>query len=237
MNQSRQISEGEILEHYARQLIQNERWITIGRLIASICHDITNRMQAVQGALSLATEEPALSDDMKAYLSICQQESRRVSLMVERLRYIYHPDSDQMAPVDIVSLLNEVGALTSDAMTNCGLAIEMNLAADLPVIKGRIGQLEFAFLGLLLNLIDLAGPKNGGHIRVEARTIESAVRIEFSMDVPLLLAPNRNEAAANIVESALGLSTFRQVILAQNGDVGISLTDPGLRTWISLPIA
>ncbi len=241
-SQSEQMPDRESREHLTRQIIQNERWITIGRLIAGVCHDITNRMQATQGALSLVLEESALSDDIQTYLSICQQETRRVSTQVERLRHIYHPEADQVAMIDIAELLDEVRTLATDAMATRGVTVEMSLAADLPIIRGRMGQLQFALLGLLLNLIGLISSENGGRIRVEAGTIGPTVQIGFSTDAPLSVISNRNKAAqselpAHIIEYALGLSTLKQVILAQNGDVGLALNDPGLSVWFSLPIA
>ncbi len=241
-NQSVQMLEHESRELLTRQMIQNERWITIGRLIASICHDITNRMQATQGALSLATEEPALSDDMRAFLSICQQETGRVSAQVERLRHIYHPEIDPVVMIDIAELLEEVRTLASDAITIRGVTVEMSLTDDLPVIRGRMGQLQFALLGLLLNLVDLINSEKGGRIRVEAGTIGPTVQIGFSTDAPLSIFSNQNQAAESesprrILEYALGLPTMQQVIFAQNGDIGLLLNDPGLSVWLSLPIS
>ena len=242
MDQDQQLNEDEGLGRFACQVIQNERWITIGRLIAGICHDITNRMQAIQGSLALAVEEQALSDDMKAYLSICQQESQRVNLLIERLRYIYHPESDRPATVDLISLLKEIGSMASDAMTSRGVTIEMDLPASLPLTKCKLGQLQFVLLGSLLNLTELIGVENGGCIRVRAIMVGPIAQIELSTDTPLLLSPNRNgmeksEAPTSLIEHALGIPALRQAILSQNGDISFLLTDSGLSIWIGIPVA
>lgn len=241
MDQGQQVNENENLESFTFRDVQNERWITIGRLVAGICHDITNRMQAIQGALALAVEEPALSDDMKAYLSICQQESQRVNLFVERLRYIYHPESDRVATVDLISLLNEIGPLASDVMTSHNVSIEMGLPASLPLIKCRLGQMQFVLLGSLLNLTELIGAETGGRIRVGARTMGPMVQIELSTDALISLIPNQNEVeksetSTGLIECALGIPTLRQAILSQNGDIGFLVADPGLSIWIGIPV-
>lgn len=239
--QSQQMSDGAVLEHLTKQIIQNERWITIGRLIASICHEITNRMQAIQGALSLAAEEPDLSNDLHTYISICQQETRRVSTRVETLRYIYHPNADPVVGIDITKLLNDIITLSSDRLTTRGATIETSLTDDLPIIRGRLGQSQFVLLGFLLNLIDLIGLESGSRIRVAAGRIGPTVQIEFSTEAPLSVISSQNtveesELPAYVIESALGLPTLRQVILTMNGNVGLLLNKPGLSVWCSLPI-
>lgn len=240
-DQSRKFLEIEALERLTQQIIQNERWITIGRLIAGTCHDITNRMQATQGALSLAAEEMSLSDDLHSYISICQQETRRVSRRVEMLRYIYHPSSDPIVEIDIKELLNDSIALATEMLASGGITTEMRWADDLPIIRGKMGQVQFVLLGALLNLVDLMGYESKGHIRIWAGKVGLTAQIEFSTETPLTIISNQKvvkgpDLPAFVIESALGLPTLKRVLLTLNGDVGLLLNNPELSIWFSLPI-
>jgi hypothetical protein len=163
-----------------------------------------------------------------------------VSEEVERLRSIYHPEGDRLAMIDVVELLAGVQALMSDSSTSKGLTLEVAAATEVPRIRGQIGQLRFVILGLLLNIVDLVGIQKGGHIWMQARSVGPTVQIEISTDLPLSLSSQDGRSTelgsrADIIEHALGLPSFRQVIHAQNGDFGTSWNDPGLNVWFSLP--
>jgi DNA-binding response OmpR family regulator len=229
----RESRRAQSLEKLSQQLIQNERWITIGRVVAAICHNITNRMQATQGALTLATEEPSLSDDMRNYLSICMSEIRRVNAYVERLRHVYHPDSDPVQLINLPDLLSEVSSLASDAAIVGKANLDTFVEGVLPEFKSRAGQLQFILLGILLNLIELTSAIDTAHIRVEARRMGPRVQILISTDSSLQAwAPQHNDQ--DIQEHALGLITFREVAAALKADLGFSSNDTGLKVWINL---
>jgi len=227
--------EAQTLEQLRQQLIQNQRWITIGRVVAAVSHNITNCMQATQGALTLAAEEPFLSEDMRSYLSICLQETRRVSVRVERLRFIYHPASDPVQLINVPDLLAEVCSLASDAILVGKVNIDTLIEKDLPEIKSRAGQLQFMLLGILLNLIDLTDTEDIAHLRIEARGDSSNVQITISTDSSLR-AWKLLHNDQSLQEHALGLATFREVAAIQNAGLGFSSDDSGLKVWISLPI-
>jgi len=234
-NEERRRNESsQTLEQLKQQFIQNQRWITIGRLVAAICHNITNRMQASQGALTLAVEESFLSDDMRTYLSICLQETRRVIAQVEGLRHIYHPASDPIQLINLAQLLADVGSLASDATIAGKVSIDTMIEEDLPKFKSRAGQLQFMLLGILLNLIEMTNAEDTAHIRIEARRMGLSVQITISIDSSLQ-AWTLQHNNQSIPEHVLGLTTFREIAAAQNADLGFSSGDTELKIWISLP--
>ncbi|MGB8253647.1 MAG: histidine kinase dimerization/phospho-acceptor domain-containing protein [Anaerolineaceae bacterium] len=227
-------------DQLTHQIIQNERLITIGRLITSICHEITNRMQAAQGALSLALEEHELSNDMQSYLSIGQQETHRVSQLIERLRQIYRPKTDPFSETHLETLLSETRALALDNTINQHLKIDLDVSPDLPVIRGMAGQLQFACLSLLLNLRDVVDVNSPGIIRIRTSTIGPTVQIEYSTNAPLSPAlaecmKTESGPSPGSLESALGISTVQQVLNPHKGEVGCLYDDPGVTIWMSIP--
>lgn len=230
------VSPGEaLLERLDQQWIQNERWIAMGRVVAAICHDITNRMQAAQGALTLAAEEPSLSADMQAYLELSMQEARRVTAYMQRLRRVYHPETDTFETIDVHRLLSEVRDLTSDTTVSGAVSVETFVAPNLSPLRCKAGQLEFILLGILLNLMDLVSTDSPACIRMEASPWGSATCFEISTNSRLadwVQARKDNQ----VLEHALGLSGFRAVLAAQNGKLGFSCGDSGLKIWISLPM-
>jgi len=55
---------------------QTERQATLGRLTASLIHEINNPMASIQGMLKLASEDPANSAQVKTYLEMSLQETK-----------------------------------------------------------------------------------------------------------------------------------------------------------------
>ncbi len=224
------------LEQLNRQVVQNERWITIGRAVAAISHDIMNRMQAIQGASTLVMEDPSISAETRAYLEICVQETRRVVTQVNRLRRIYHPEADTIQEVNVPELLAEVATLAADAARSGTVRIETIAAGGPTALPVRAGQLQFVLLGTLLNLIDVVDTPDPVDIRIETRQLAAGMEFEISTAAPL---PEwaRGQDAQSIQESALGLPTFREIVAAQGGTLAFILSDASLAVRIQLPLA
>ncbi len=71
------------------------RWTLIGRLTASLFHEINNPMQAIHGAMALALEELDAPESIEAYVNLSQREAQRVIDLIQQVRSIYRPHSDQ----------------------------------------------------------------------------------------------------------------------------------------------
>ena len=224
-----------LLERLDQQLLQNQRWIVMGRVVAAICHDIVNRMQAAQGALTLAAEEPSLSADMQAYLDLATQETRRVTAYVQRLRRVYHPETDTAETINVHDLLSQVRDLAADGAISGTVRVETVVAPHLPPLRCKPGQLEFVLLSILLNLMDLISTDGPARVRVEAGPSGPAIRFEITTNSRLAdwVQARRHK---QMLEHALGLPGFRAVVAAQNGKLEFSFGDSGLKIWISLPV-
>ena len=73
------------------QLLQSERLALVGRLLASVSHELNNPLQAIQNALFLLKEEANLSTQGSQDLGIILSETERMAALIERLRSAYRP--------------------------------------------------------------------------------------------------------------------------------------------------
>src|SRR6185436_14167216 len=73
------------------QLIQSERLALVGRLLASVSHELNNPLQAIQNALFLLREEINLSNQGRQDFDIILSETERMAALIERLRSAYRP--------------------------------------------------------------------------------------------------------------------------------------------------
>ncbi len=146
-------------------LVQNEKLAVVGRLAASIAHEINNPLEAVTNLLYLArTSEP--TPEVSEYLKIADQELRRVSAIANQtLRF--HKQATRAADITAEVLLESVLHIYSGRMLNTRVALRQRMRARRPVrcFEGEIRQVLSNLVG---NAID-AMSGTGGFLYLRSR--------------------------------------------------------------------
>lgn len=162
------------------QLIQSERLALVGRLLASVSHELNNPLQAIQNALFLLKDEENLSAEGKQDLDVILSEAERMASLIERLRSAYRPGRVRdFRPVELNSLIEDVHTLISTHMRHKQIAFEFHPDPDLPPVSGMSDQMRQVVLNLFLNAIEAMGP--GG--RLTARTLSLPQQNEILLTV------------------------------------------------------
>ncbi len=242
-------------EQAQAQLLQMEKMAALGRLGASIAHEINNPLQAIQGCLTLADEEIAeqglfvAPERVQEYLHIADTEIDRISDIVRRMRDFYRPARRGIEPTRLPALLEGVLALTRKQLEHARVRVEREVAADLPLIEANPDHLKQVILNLVLNAVD-AMP-SGGALRLRAALdtlhIEeaqvAAVRLEFEdtgvgMDEETLVRLYEPFFTTKSDGSGLGLSISYSIIRAHHGEIHVtSAPGEGTRFTLLLPVA
>jgi two-component system NtrC family sensor kinase len=246
------------LQESQSRLIQSEKMSALGRLAASIAHEINNPLQAVQGCLSLVRDgieesnaiEPERRVSMLEDLSVAASEVARIAGIVERLRDFYRPARPGVQATDVNVIIDAVLALAANRLQHSHVAVERTLApAGAPiVIKTNADQLKQVALNLVLNAID-AMP-GGGVLQIRADTDTLNVADIWSPAVRLTFTDTGHgipaENLARIFEpffttkengSGLGLSISYDLVKMLGGEISVT-SDVGVGTTftIRLPI-
>jgi signal transduction histidine kinase len=152
------------------QLIQSERLALVGRLLASVSHELNNPLQAIQNALFLLKEEKNLSAQARQDLDVILSEAERMAALIERLRSAYRPiRMKDFQPVDLNSLIEDVHTLISTHMRHKKIVFEFFPDPDLVEVSGLPDQLRQVVLNLFLNAIEIMQP--GGQLIVWTRNL------------------------------------------------------------------
>jgi signal transduction histidine kinase len=153
------------------QLVQSEKFAAVGRLLASITHEINNPLQTIKNCLFLSQVDTLSDSPIYEYLKMASTETDRLSNLVAQLREIYRPPTQgQSRPVNLPALIDEVQILLASYLKEKHVGWEVippdpDLMAHLKV-EGVPDQLKQVFLNIALNAIDAIEPK-GGRITID----------------------------------------------------------------------
>jgi len=154
------------LERQRQELQRAERLAAVGRISAHITHEIRNPLNSLGLNAELLAEEiePGASAEARALvLAITREVDRLNGVAEEYLRFARLPRL-VMAREDLNEIVGGLLDFVGPEMAGAGVAVERNLAPDLPAIRGDEGQLRAALLNLLRNSREaMAG---GGTVRV-----------------------------------------------------------------------
>ena len=148
-------------------LIQNEKLAAVGRLAASISHEINNPLEAVTNLLYLARGSSGLSAEVRDYLATADQELARVSQIVSHtLRF--HKQATNPRALTAAELLEPTLGLYSGRLSNSdiSLCLDNRSTALVTCYEGEIRQILNNLVG---NAIDAM--KNGGRLIIRTRDV------------------------------------------------------------------
>jgi PAS domain S-box-containing protein len=152
------------------QLVQAEKFAAVGRLLASITHEINNPLQTIKNCLYLSQLDIQPGTPIYDTLSIATAETNRLSNLVAQLREIYRPPTQGLnKPVSLPTLVDEVQLLLSGYLQDKHVHWEVTPpSADFMRMKveGVPDQLKQVFLNIGLNAIDAMEPK-GGSLKID----------------------------------------------------------------------
>ncbi len=154
----------EELERSQSQLVQAEKMAAVGRLTASIAHEINNPLQAIQTSLHL-TVHPNLDEAGRLrYLGIAQEEMQRLIQIVRRMLDFYRPASSMACALDLNRAVQDALAIANKKLQQAHIQVNVRLAPELPPVWGSANQLSQVFLNIIINALEAMN--DGGNLWV-----------------------------------------------------------------------
>lgn len=241
------------LQESQAQLIQVEKMAALGRLVASVIHEINNPLQAVQGFLNLLREEledQARPEDMRESLGVVESEMERIVGMMSRLRdfyrltqpaqpvlvdSFYRPAGQELPFINLHAVLESVLQLTYQKIKQAQVKIERTWASDLPSIQVNADHLKQVFLNLTLNALEAMPHQDAtlrltttlDHSHVNDDQAQPLVRIEFSdtgVGIPPEVLSHLFEPLFTTKENGSGFGLFTSYRIIEAHHGQISVT-------------
>ncbi len=157
-----------------RKLVQEDRLISLGKLVASCVHEINNPIQGLltfshlmQKMLAAGTPNAEDLENLKEFTSIMTSELERCGQIVSGLLSFSREVPLEYKALDLNTVLQSVLSLTRHKMTLQNIRLQSNLTNEPIWIHGDANRLQQCFLNLIFNSIE-AMPR-GGELSVVAR--------------------------------------------------------------------
>ena len=132
-----------------QQLFESEKLAAVGRLAASIAHEVNNPLEAIKNALYLM-QVGSEGDKNSRFLEIARKETERVSHIIRQmLGFARRPG--EVDWVDVNQLLEETLVLLEKKMRQLRIKVTRSYDDSLPRIRARADQLRQVFLNLIIN--------------------------------------------------------------------------------------
>jgi PAS domain S-box-containing protein len=220
------------------ELAHANRVVTMGRLTASIAHEINQPIGAAvtyanAGLNWLGRREPNVEEARRA-LDLVVEAAIRAGAVVDRIRAMVKKAPPRKDAVDINQVVREIIELTRREIARNAVSVRLDLAQGLPAVEGDRVQLQQVVLNLVMNAIEamsMAGKENRELLVSSEKSTSDGVHVAVRDSGPGL-AP---ESADRLYESfyttkpdglGMGLSICHSIIEAHRGRLWATANTP-----------
>ena len=173
----------------AQQKLQyNDRLASLGTLAASVAHEINN---PIAGVLNLSMlMQRILKDDgipagrvpeFRKYLSQVTNETSRVGHIVSDLLSFSRRGKPQRSAADLNRLVKTTVSLVDHKLKLANIALDLQLAENLPSVHCDGGQIQQVVLNLVLNAAESMQSRGAGTVTVKTWPGEDGNSVKVSV--------------------------------------------------------
>jgi PAS domain S-box-containing protein len=146
------------------QLAQADKLSSIGLLAAGVAHEINTPLAVISSYAQMLSKQMKADAKLSPVLDKITQQSFRAAEIANGLLNFSRTSTTEFRETNLNQVIRDTLSLLEHQFKTANIAIDLELADDLPVIQGNPGKLQQVFLNLLLNAKE-AMP-SGGRLRV-----------------------------------------------------------------------
>lgn len=248
--QGRIIGAAKILRDITQQreledaLRTTERLASVGRLAATVAHEINNPLEAVTNLLYLACHDPNLPESLRACLTTADEELKRVAHIARQTLGFYR-DTSSPLQLSVAGAVGEVMGIYERRMHHKGIRIAIDISDDLfiCILQGEFKQIVS---NLVSNGIDASPPNCALSVRAWAsrhpETGAPGIRLVVADQGTGIPASLRQKiftpffTTKRDVGTGLGLWIVRDLLLRRAGTIICRSRAEGTRTGTTMMV-
>ncbi|MBC7932559.1 MAG: PAS domain S-box protein [Rubrivivax sp.] len=224
-----------------QQLFESEKLAAVGRLAASIAHEVNNPLEAIKNSLYLLSTGKV--EQNARFLDVARKETERVSHIIRQMLG-FARRTGEAEWVDVNQIIEETLILVEKKMRQARVELVREFDAGLPKVRARGDQLRQVFLNLLLNAQQAI--EREGKLRIRTSRYESALQPTISVaisdtgrgipeaDIPRLFEPFFSTRTKG---TGLGLWVTQDIVRHHGGRIEVTSTEGQGTTFnVVLPV-
>lgn len=236
------------LQRAHEQMIRAEKLTSLGKLAAVVAHEINNPLSGILTYARLLRKWIERGDSLEGHavemrdsLQLIENESRRCGDIVRNLLTFARVQPMNITDFDVNRIVHATMKLVDHKLDLGNIAPHLDLASDLPQLRGDAGQIEQLLLAIVMNAIE-AMPREG-NLTVATRARGDAIELRIEDDgvgIPPDLLPRLFEPFTTTKEEGkgvgLGLAISRAIVERHGGTIDVrSEVGRGTTFIITLP--
>src|SRR5271157_3868221 len=238
------------LERVHSTLLRSEKMASIGKLAATVAHEINNPLFGILTCARLVLRElmkhdVPQRDEMAEQLQTIERESKRCGDLVKNLLTFSRQAPSVREPNDLNTIVDRAVLLVKHKLEMQNIALEEKLAEHLPPVLCDANQIQQVILVLLMNASEAMG--KGGRLEVstefDSQTEQGVVRVKDNgSGIPPEVMPRIFDPFFTTKEdqnrTGLGLAVAHSIVEQHGGEITVR-SEPGLGTefQVGLPMA
>jgi two-component system, NtrC family, sensor kinase len=181
------IRKTEELSQAQRQVLQMEKMASLGKLSATVAHELNNPLtgmliyaQLVKRELAEQPMDAGVREELTRCLSMIERECTRCGAIVKNLLVFARRSGAAMAPTDLNEVVERSLMLVRHQLEMCGAKLRTELLAKDPRILADAAQLQQALVAMLVNAAEAmkASERSDGELTVRVLGDSDEAQIE-----------------------------------------------------------
>lgn len=227
----------------------NERLMELDQLKSQFVSEVSHELRTPVSNLSLylGLLERGKPEKHGHYLAVLKEQTARLADLIEDTLNLSRLDLARgavaMGPVDLNSVVDQVVTAYEPRADVASLRLQMELAADLPPVRGERNQLAQVVTNLVVNAIDYTP---AGEVRVATGNDTGRTYLEVADtgpgidddDIPHLYERfyrGRMATTSDVPGTGLGLAIVKEIVDVHGGEIQLETavgTGTTFRVWL-----
>lgn len=137
-----------------RKLVQADRLSSIGLLAAGVAHEVNTPLAVISTYAQMLAKQVSEDEQKSKLLEKIAKQTFRASEIVNSLLNFSRTSPTEYSELNLNRVIKETVSLVEHQFQKTDVATVLNLADDLPAVRGNSGKLQQVFLNLFINARD-----------------------------------------------------------------------------------